>query len=152
MAIKDFSNVLYCKTLEASEKADMGTFNLAENLELGHIRTLLFINGAIVGTERARINIYSTSTKESLIAQSSWLNLSDILNLSNYWLGYVRFDFNRQPINNNFTYYAELEIDQYTPSGSFYVGAMHDFPASVYDNAENIFYNHPLVMQIFGYK
>lgn len=152
MSFYDFAKQLYCKTLDDGEIARMGSFSLLVSNELKYMRVLLFINGDIAGTERLRLKIFSDPLHTSLMYTSEWSSLSDISNIGTYWLGWLRITFNRESLNKNLTYYLSAEVDGYTRvGGSFYIGLMFDFPWPIYDNNEDIFYDHPLAMQLFGY-
>ena len=151
MAFKNFSEYLYIKTFDNDERARFGSFQTQDNMELGHIRTVAYINGTLAGTEKMRLKVYSDLGFNNLMFISDWSNFSDLEKIKDY-LFYLRFDFDRQNINKNNKYHVACEIANYNRNGDiFYIGIAHDFPHPVYDNSENLFYNHPLVMQIFGY-
>ena len=151
MAFKNFSEYLYIKTFDDDENARFGSFKTQDNLELEHIRTVAYIRGTLAGTEKMRLKIYSDIAFQNLMFCSDWLNFSDI-EIQKDYLFYLRFDFGRQNINKKNKYYVTGEISNYARNGNdFYVGIAHDFPHPVYENSENLFYNHPLTMQIFGY-
>jgi len=151
MAFKNFSEYLYIKTYDNAENARFGSFQTQDNMELGHIRTVAYIRGTLSGTEKMRLKVYSDVGYRNLMFVSDWSNFSDI-EIQKDFLFYLRFDFDRQNINKNNRYHVTGEIADYTRNGNdFYFGIAHDFPHPVYDNSEDLFYNHPLVMQIFGY-
>jgi hypothetical protein len=152
MAFNEFADTLYCKTFDTDEIVRMGSFQVAESLELQYIRLLIYINGTIAGTERIRLRVYSDSGFSNVLYTSDYSSMSSITGLSTRFLGWVRFSFDREHINKNITYYLTAEIDNYTFAEPFYIGAMYDFPHPIYDNSENLFYDHPIAFQLFGYK
>lgn len=152
MAFQDFSETLYIKTMDTGEEIRVGSFATANNMELKYIRLTLYIDGATPTNEQIRMKIYSDSGFSSLLYTSDWSTLSDITGVSSRWLGWVRVDFNRENINKNKTYYATIESQNYTRIlGTYDIGFAYDFPYPLYDNSENLFYNHPIQTQIFGY-
>ena len=151
MAFKDFSKVQYIKTIDTGELVKIGSFNTVNNLELKYMRLTVYVESMALTTEQIRINIYSDIDCTSKLFSSDWCTLSDISGLSSRWIGWVRIDFNRQPINKLLTYYAAIESQNYTRTASNYIGCSFDFPFPIYENNENDFYNHPLQFQLFGY-
>lgn len=155
MAFKDFASVQYVKTVDTSESPRMGSFSLASSGELGHIRTVLYINGTMSGTEQFRIRVCGDSACSSALATSDWMDLADITDengniATGDWVGFVTADFNRENLNKDITYYTAIDFNNYTRNTeTFYIGVCHDFPYPIADNSEDLFYNHPLVMAIF---
>lgn len=154
MAFTDFSEDQYVRTFNSTGDIRLGAFSSASNLELKHIRLSAYLNGVsnLGGSERIRIKIYGESSYASPLYTSDWSSISSITNLgSTNWIGWIRIDFNNEPINKNLTYYAAAEIGNYTRNGdTFYVGLNYDFPFSIYDNSQDFFYDHPVSMSIFG--
>jgi len=153
MAFQDFAADQYIKTVDTGEEIRVGSFQTIKNLELKYIRLTIYIDGAIPTNEQVRVNIYSDIGTTSKIFSSEWSNLSEINGVSSRWLGWVRTDFDRQNINKELIYYPTIELNNYTRvPGSYYIGFCYDFPFPIYDNSEDLFYNHPLQMQLFGYS
>ena len=156
MAYQDFADEQYFKTIDTSETPVMGTFQTADNIELQYIQVIIWIQDvtALGGSEQIRLNIYSEDTYTALLYQSNWRSISDITNLgSQNWTGLLRIDFNRENINKNLTYYVRAELQNYTRNADdFWIGLSHDFPFPIYDNGESKFFDHPLAMEIHGYK
>jgi hypothetical protein len=147
MSIKDFAKNLYMKTFDTNETNLMGSFKALKNGELKYVRALLYVHGALAGTEKVRIKIYSDSLYENLLYVSDWSPLQDT-----EWLGWLRFDFHRENINKNIEYWIAAEITGYTRNADLmYVAQSFDFPWPVYENGEDYFYNHPLAFQLFMY-
>jgi hypothetical protein len=132
-----------------SSEIPMGRFKPQVNSYLKNIWSRVYINGNIVGSERIRINIKSDN--ETLIFQSAWSNISDIEDLSEYWLGFIRLDFNGYNISKEVWYNAYMEIENYTRIGdTFYIGVSFDFPFPTYDLLATDWKTQPLSMKIFS--
>ena len=155
MAFKDFAETQYIKTIDTSESISFGSFSVVNSMELAHIRSALMITGVsnLSGNEQVRLKIYTDPAFTSLLYTSDYANLSDITDIgTTNWFGWIRIDFNRENINANLTYYVQLETLNYTRNAeTFWIGFSHDFPFPVYDNAQTLYYKHPLAMQLFGY-
>lgn len=157
MAFKDFSDIKYIKTVDTSETINMGSFSTDANLELGHIRALIYIQGTLGGSEQIRLSIYPTEDSTNATYTSSWSNVGDVLDengeaVTGNWLGLIRCDFDRENINNNLTYYLKAELQNYTRnSQTFYIGFAYDYPNIIYDNSEDELQDHPLAFEIYGY-
>jgi hypothetical protein len=159
MSIYDFSEDKYIKTFDADEEIRMGGFSLASGSSgpIGHIRVFMYIQDftALGGSEAMVMKIYTSTNYSNTYITSDAALLSgitfDTSNPSNVgFLGYLRFDFNDEYLNSNFTYYPTVTISNYTPNGdSFYIGLAYDYPDPVYDNGGTFFYNQSIAMQIF---
>lgn len=153
MAFLDFAKDQYIKTMDTGELIRMGSFKVAKSMEIKYARVTIFIDGQLQANEQIRINVYSDPTTTSLMYSSSWRSLSDITNVSERWLGWLRLDFDRQNWNKNYTYYLAIEAQNYTAIlGTYTIGFAYDFPFPIYDNSQSLFYNHPLQCQLFGYN
>lgn len=155
MAYKDFSETIYIKTVDTSENVKVGGLKLDTSGELGHIRVLMYIAGILAGSEQIRINICSDAACTKTIYTSDWSDIADITDengatTTGNWLGWIRTDFNKENLNSAITYYAQVELQNYTRNAdTFYIGLAYDFPLPIYDNSEDFFLDHPIAMQIF---
>lgn len=159
MSIKNFSEDKYIKTFDADEEIRMGSFSLDSGSSgpIGNIRVFLYIQDftALGGNESISMKIYTSAeysnsyiTSDTALLSSISFDTSDPLKEN--FLGYIRFDFNNEYLNQNFTYYPTVTISNYTPSGdTFYIGMAYDYPDPVYDNGGSFFYNQSIAMQIF---
>mgnify|MGYP001809874110 CR=1 FL=1 len=111
----------------------VGAFNLAESIDLKHIQTVLFIRGALGGTEQLRLNLYGTTSISSTpIATSDWFSLSSIGGYTNNWIGNVFFDFDGAPINPNLDYFVGIESNNYTRNAdTFYLAFRMNWNPSI---------------------
>ena len=153
MSFQQFADVQYIKTFDNNEKIRMGSFSVVESLELKYIRSLFYINGTLSGTEQVQMTLYSDPDYSNVLYQSNTVDIVDIGTYTNNFIGWIRFDFEQKNINKDITYYPAMTISNYTRNGdTFYIGMSYDFPFPMYDNSEDLFFNHPIGMQIFGYK
>lgn len=139
MAFLQFSNILVANVFETNETIEVAQFNPDNDGELKYIRCQLHVHGNLPGgTEKIRCKIGLKDDESNPYATSDWVDMADFDDSSgaNDWLGWVRFDFARQNINNQQTYYIWLETANYTRNGTtFYVACMFDYPYPVYSNA-----------------
>lgn len=148
MSFTDFSEDQFIKTVDTGEKIKMGSFQTPENGELVYMRITPYWEGKIPTTEQVRLNIYSNPEYTALLYQSDYSDLVDISNKSTNWIGWLRIDFNREPVNLNSTYYVEAEYNNYTRTGSYFQSLCWDFPFPIYGSSNSLFFDNPLQMQI----
>jgi len=137
MAFSPFPDNGYFYVLDLT-KEYVGSFNLAQSMELKHIQTTLFIRGATAGTEELRLNVYGTQQIDSTpICSSSWFNIaSGVGSYTNNWIGNVFFDFSGTPINQNLDYYLAVETSGYTRNANtFYLAVRLDWNPSINTNS-----------------
>lgn len=152
MAITQFYEDLFVKTIDTSETPNCGSFTFTNDMELSNVQLMLFINGTLGGSETATIKLQSQNNND--MYTSTTLNLASQLSseesVTGDWLGYVKFDFDREHINSSFTYNVELSFSNYTRNGdTFYISFVYDWPYTI--NASS-----PTVgganMKFYGYK
>ena len=156
MSVLQFSDVRAYKLFDNDEEFNLGSFKTPDSIELRHTRLGIYIEGMTfrTGTEQITQKIYTDENVSRLIYTSSPSSLSDISwdATKQGFLGYLRIDWDRVNLNKNFDYYFTAEISGYVRTASFYVSLNWDFPDSVYDNGGANWENHPVAMQIFGFK
>jgi hypothetical protein len=162
MAFGQFSEQQVVKTIDTGEEILVGAFKLPAQQELKHIRLGIYINGvsSMGGSETMQLKINSDplGTKTIFSSDVISINSTTIPTLgSTNWLGLVRFDFERQSINPNITYYPSLVVNNYTRNAdTYYISGRYDFPAPAYPDLitgnPNNFTDHPIIMQIFGFS
>jgi len=159
MSILNFSEEKYVKTFDASEEIRLGGFSLASGTSgpIGNIRVFMYIQDftALSGSESMTMKIYTSTSYENVYITSDTVLINEIDfdtsdPLKENFLGYLRFDFNNEYLNEKFNYYPTVTIANYTPvADSFYIGLCYDYPDPVYDNGGAFFYNQSIAMQIF---
>ena len=149
MAFSPFPRDLFVKTIDTGEEIVIGEIQTGHALELKYLRAILYKHGTGAGTERCRINIYSDEGRTSLLYQSAWSSLSDIEDLSTMWLGWVRFDFAGESLNQNLSYFATIETDGYTRNAdAFFISYVFDWPVPVYEALSGT----PLAISVYGHR
>ena len=134
MAYSDFNEQKYILITDTSTVNKMGSVVFDSPIELEHMRLELYKHGTEAGTEQFRVNIYSDPDYSTVYAQSATVDIADIVGLSTYWIGWVRFDFAGLPVlgNNRNRFYIGLEPVTYTRNAdTFYIGAGADWFPSV---------------------
>jgi hypothetical protein len=139
MSVEQFPNKQWVRILSTDETVLIGGFQFPNHCELVYGNLSVIKKGAMSGTPRARLHFYSTVDMANIVYTSDWRTLSDITGLggSNSWLGWVRFDFDRQNINKNITYYVGVEMDSYTADltdETFWIGFALDGPVYTYES------------------
>lgn len=152
MAFLDFPNQLQVKVLdsETNDAAQLGSFTVSDRTELNNIRLCLVKHGTAGGSEVLRIKLALSNDVTRSVIVSDDVALSDV-SASDYFVGWVKFDFERQNLDPNLTYYAFLEYENYVrDEETFYIAYSFDDVFAVNDfNASDDF---GAAMQILGYK
>lgn len=134
MSVEQYPSNMWVKQLDSDEIALIGSFQFPNRGELQYGNLYLIKKGALVGSPKARLHFYSRADLEVSLFQSDWRSFSNIDGIddgSQNWLGWVRFDFGKQSINPNITYYVAIEMDDYTPNlstESHFIGFFLDGP------------------------
>ena len=156
MSLLEFSQDKYCKTFAINESVRLGKFKTQSSGWLGVIRCHIYVQNIfeITGDENIQIKLYSDDKYQKLYAQSDIIYLDQLdIDLSKTdkpdYLGYLKFSFNEIHINHNKFYYPTATIADYTRSSNHVVGLLYDYPDPVYPNGSDLFYGHPIAMQIF---
>jgi hypothetical protein len=127
---------IWAKDFEGGVVERLGSFQTASSFDLQHVRLVLVKAGAWVGSEQVRLKVYGSSSYETPIYTSQWLDLDAIAGGGSepaHWIGNVRFDFSPAvPVNSAHVYYLAAETASYTKTASFYIGAMLDWPEATY--------------------
>lgn len=167
MAFTQFPSILNVKILDTSEIMEMGGFKPTQNGELKYIRILLIKKGTIPGAAKVQIKVHTSTDLTAAYASSNELFVGDIAqylldqamitSLSDDWASWIRFDFDRQNLNMNLTYYTSLNGPGYVRDlDNFYVGVPRDFPFPHYEfevtPSNETYSSYPLAKQIFSYQ
>ena len=139
------------KTLDTSEKAHLGGYTLQQDTELAHVRLVIYKHGTAVGNEQLRLGVYSRSDLLGPVALSEWVDVSDFAE-GTYWIGFVRFDFDRAFLDSDSTYHLGIETQNYTrDGGTFYLSVVADWPDPVNVPQTNGAY-FAAAAHFFGYR
>ncbi len=136
MSFGDIADRLYFKTIDTAETPSLGTFQLADDMQLNYMRVLLFKKDIAITTERLKINVLSPDGGNPVIV-SAWSDLSDIDGIDgDNWIGFLRFDFAGEFLDASSQYVIQLETDGYTRNGDVgYLALSLDWPNAINDNA-----------------
>ncbi len=139
----------YVRTIETSETVKCGSITLAAATELAYLRVLLFVRGALGGSEQMRVKLYTDSSYTQLYATGAWVNLSDITNVSTYWWGWIALPATRVHLRASQAYYVTVETQNYTRNAdTFYLSLSLDGPArEITTNPSKA-----VKMQVYGYR
>jgi hypothetical protein len=154
MSIKNFSNELFMKCImDSSTKEYCATFDQPANAaQLAHIRLLMYFEGQFTSES---VELYCTDSigSPTFTHQSASVkvtSLSDSLSLPGAkWMGWVRFDFDRQWIPASDTWIIQVGGSAYTKTHALFMGAVFDWPVPVNWTVQESFLDHPIAFQIF---
>jgi len=152
MAFLDFPSQLQVKVLgsETNNAAQLGSFTMSGTTELNNIRLCLVKHGPAVGGEVLRVKLALSNDVTRSVIVSSDVALSDV-STDDYFVGWVKFDFERQNLDPNLTYFAFLEYENYVrDEETFYLAYSFDDVFGV--NNFNASDDFGAAMQILGYK
>lgn len=129
MPYEQFCETKYIFVTDTSTVTKLG-YSVSDHVtELEHVRLDFYKHGTEVGDEQFTLNIYTDEAMTNLYASSFAVSLSSIEGLSQYWLGWLRFDFNLPILAPDTKYYFGLDPVTYTRTAdTFYVGAAADKP------------------------
>ena len=149
MSFLNFPETQHIKTLDINETIDCGSVTMPAHSELEHIRVKTFIHGNVGGARlRIKLDILSGSD-----VYSEWSSISDIEGLTDKWIGWVRFDFNRKPLKISEEYKVYVEVDNYTRDNDVtYIGLGYDDYDPVYGSAQADFRDRPIAVQLFTWE
>ena len=116
MAFLQFPQIQYFRVFRESENTVKGgSFTLSETMDLKHCIITPYIEGALVGNEQIRMEIYPTDASTTAIYTSEWASLSGVGTYSPNWIGNIYLDFTTaKPLNPNITYFFRFKIQNYT--------------------------------------
>ncbi len=138
----------YVKTIDTGETVLCGGFTLGSETELSNIRVILFKVGTLAGTEQLRARVYGDRAMTKLMHTSDWLNLSAIEDLTAMWWGWVRFDFERKPLDTVREYFLAIDTQGYTRNAdTMFIGLSLDWPTRVNSGDQTA-----VKMEIYGYR
>lgn len=150
MSIQQYAQKQIVKTLDTGELASVGSFSTVDHTELRYVRLWFFKHGAEGGSERLRLKVCSDAELSKVLYSSAWANLADAEIADDYWMGWLRFDFEREHINKNLTYYLALETASYTRTADYYLSLVRDWATPIYAIGDSGAL--PTAMQIYGYE
>jgi len=138
MSYLNFSDKLFVKALDTGEKLNLGGLQGAASGELTNITLNMYGTADLSGTASVKIGIHLNTDFTGQYAFSDEFFIKDVPtqlgDISSPFLAFVRFDFNRIPINKNQLYYFSLQTSGYTRTGNtHYIGVVLEYPDAIYD-------------------
>lgn len=128
-----FYNDVVVHLLDESGEMLLGNFETSSGTELAHVRLTLFKKGTMGGSERARLYLRDTDNSY-LVARSEWADISQIDSEGQHWLGWARFDFNREDMPEG-TYSLSIEVENYIANDpTYYLAAVLDLAPTIYES------------------
>lgn len=116
------------RILDTSEVTGLGGYRLnSRHCELKWIRGLIHVKGTPAGSEQIRLAVYSAKALGARLFASDWVAVSDLEAGGAYWIGLVRFDFNRQHLHKEVRYWLAAETQNYTRTSSFHLAFQSDW-------------------------
>jgi hypothetical protein len=139
MSYLQFPQANLLKVVAASGE-NLGSFQLGEPTELKYILLNTYIKGTITGSEKMRLKLYASSLKNTAVTTSDWVYWSTIDGIgTGNWLGWIRFDFDLQPLNDDYYYYMDIETSGYTRNGNtHYLAAVCEYCVTLNTLASDI--------------
>lgn len=147
MSFLNFSEYLFVRISNESETVKIATHEIVTGGELGNMRVMVYLKGSVSGN--IQLKIYPKDNASVPICSS---NIVDISTIGSDFLGFVRFDFQRENFPNGAQFDIFADVTSYTRSGEVsYLSLVFDFPCPVYDNSEASFIDHPIAIEDFFY-
>lgn len=138
MSYLNFSDKLFIHTLDTAEKLNLGGWKSLVSGELAHITLNMFGTANLEGAASVKMGIHLSTNFAGQYAFSDEFFIKDVPTALGEslepFLAFVRFDFNRIPINKNQLYYFSLQTSGYTrDADTRYIGVVKEYPDPIYD-------------------
>lgn len=149
MSFGSVSDRLYFKTVDTSETVHCGNFTLQNDMQLKYARMMIYKHGLTVSNQQFRLKVMPISGVGTAIATSDWFDLIDITTLTANWVGFFRFDFNNEFLEEGVQYYLQFETANYTRNGDTdYIGLSLDWPGPI--NDPEVPTQPPIGIELYG--
>lgn len=116
MTFQKFPNYMY-EIVNLGGETEQGTYTVSESGELSNlVATMIFYRTDLFTTERFRLRLVRSNAPSTPV-YSDWVSPVDSIDNflgSNYWLGDVRLDFDKQQMTGATTFQVFLETENYT--------------------------------------
>jgi len=149
MPFLPFPKKMQVKIFQTNESVQLGSFELAENIDLEHIRIMFIKNGAVSAGATMQMSLGANSTEASHYIESDVVSVDDITS-AEYWVGWVRFDFGGKRILANSAKHVRVKLANYTEADEIYLA--YAFDDTLLVNEFNSPENFAASMQIVGNK
>jgi len=149
MPFLPFPKKMQVKIFQTNESVQFGSFELAENIDLEHIRIMFIKNGAVSAGATMQMSLGVNSFEASHYMESAVVSVDDITS-AEYWTGWVRFDFGGQRLPANSARHVRVQLANYTETDEIYLAYAFDDTLAV--NAFNASDDFGASMQIVWNK
>ena len=156
MTQNTFANPQTMKTIDTSEIVLCGQFQPSANINLIYTTLWVIKVGTAGGSESFTLGIHGSSDTSSAIYTSDPLLISTIqgaseLNTTGSWASWLRFDFCKQGLDKDVSYYVSLSIASYTRNADTdFISVPYDFDFPVYDRTITNQYDAPAGFRVYG--
>lgn len=149
MSFLNFPEIQHMRIMDTNEEIHCGSIAFTEHSELEYVRAKVFIHGD-VGGARLRVRLDRSGHPD---VYSDWVRVADIEDLSDKWIGWLRFDINRKPFVGTTQHDVYIEVDNYTMEEYVtYIGVGFDDYDPIYGDAKASFLDRPLALQLFTWE
>lgn len=152
MSIKQFNDFQDVSVLENdSDMMKLALLLPSESFQIQYIMAKVYLQGSFLN-ESLKLRLHSSENYNLILAESNLVNLE---NAGLNYLGWIRFDFNREELYSGFTYHLTAVSNGYTRNADIsYISFVHDWPIRFYSST-NVAYTgipsaYPKALQIFG--
>ena len=123
MSIYNFAENMYLIELrDDAQEVDLGSFTKTTTTQLDMVRIFVYLKGSF---SNESITLY---LKNGGNTYSSTFNLSDVTMTTDDWIGWLRFDFGMEFLEDGNTYAMSAITTNYTRSASKDISISYDFP------------------------
>jgi hypothetical protein len=127
MSILNFSEDQFFTDLRSdSQEVNLGSFIQDRTTKLGNVRLLVYLQGVFTD-EQITLHVKDNPDAPSTDFTAT-LNPVDVPDVGTHWLGWIRFDFNKEFLVKDTQYFLTIESSNYTESASKYIGVAFDYP------------------------
>ena len=139
MSILNFSEDQFFTDVRSdSQEVNLGSFIQDRTTKLGNMRLFVYLKGTFT-TEAITLHIKDDPDSPTTDFTAT-LNPVDVGVVSD-WLGWVRFDFNKEFVLKDAEYFMTIESANYTESASKYIGVAFDYPNVQNEQTGGSWYN-----------
>lgn len=153
MSILNFSDTLMCISVaESTNDIHLGSFTTdSTDGQVEYIRVLMYFDGQFTN-ETINLLIQDTRLTPSTTWTSDTVLITDIdtvLSTDSNWLGWVRFDFDKQHILASTEYHLMMSAANYTETASLSINMVWDFPIPMNGTRQTWFSDHPIAFEVY---
>lgn len=127
MSIQQFSEQQYFIDLRSdSQEVNLGSFTQDRTTKIAHIRLFLYLKGTF--TDEIIYLHLKDDPNTPVFETVTGISVVNVPDVTTDWLGWVRFDFDKEFIVGGTEYFLTAQTGNYTESASKYMGVAFDYP------------------------